>query len=237
MACSQEIYDYDFVHRQRILRKKQETPKDFDASAYVTRCVFARADDGESVPISLLHRRDLKLDGTRAAADLRLRRLRPCDGRRLLDQPPVAGRPRLRLRHRPCARRHGEGLALVRDGKLANKPNTFGDFIAAVRHLVAEGYGAPERVVAHGGSAGGMLMGAVANSRRELFAGIVADVPFVDVLNTMLDDTPAADAAGMARNGAIRSATAEAFADHPRLQPLRQRRGRRPIRRSWRWPA
>ena len=64
MACSQEIYDYDLAHRQRILRKKQATPKDFDASAYVARCVFARADDGERVPISLLYRRDLKRDGT-----------------------------------------------------------------------------------------------------------------------------------------------------------------------------
>ena len=64
MACSQEIYDYDVGARQRILRKKQMTPKDFDASAYVTRRVFARADDGESVPISLLYRRGTPLDGT-----------------------------------------------------------------------------------------------------------------------------------------------------------------------------
>jgi oligopeptidase B len=73
------------------------------------------------------------------------------------------------------------------DGKLAHKPNTFSDFIAAGRHLIAQNYTGQGRIVAHGGSAGGMLMGAVANLAPELFAGIIADVPFVDVLNTMLD--------------------------------------------------
>jgi oligopeptidase B len=75
------------------------------------------------------------------------------------------------------------------DGKLANKPSTFSDFLAATRHLVAEGFAAHGRVVAHGGSAGGMLMGAIANAAPELYAGIIADVPFVDVLNTMLDES------------------------------------------------
>ena len=82
-----------------------------------------------------------------------------------------------------------KGWAWYTDGKLANKPNTFRDFIAAGRALAAAGFTAEGRIVAHGGSAGGMLMGAVANMAPDLFAGIVADVPFVDVLNTMLDDS------------------------------------------------
>jgi oligopeptidase B len=187
MACSQEVYDYDVGERQRILRKKQATPKDFDASAYVTRLVFARAADGESVPISLLYRRGLRLEGT---APLLIY------GYGAYGHAMEAGfsTNRLSLVDRgfvyAIAHVRGgadKGWAWYEAGKLAHKPNTFGDFIASVRHLVAQGYGAPNRVVAHGGSAGGMLMGAVANLAPELFAGIVADVPFVDVLNTMLD--------------------------------------------------
>ncbi len=80
-----------------------------------------------------------------------------------------------------------KGWAWYTDGKLANKPNTFGDFIAAAEHLAAVGYTSPGRIVAQGGSAGGMLMGAIANRAPTLFGGIIADVPFVDVLTTMLD--------------------------------------------------
>ncbi len=80
-----------------------------------------------------------------------------------------------------------KGWGWYEDGKLDKKPNTFSDFLAAARHLIAEGYSGAGRIVAQGGSAGGMLMGAVANLAPELFAGIIADVPFVDVLATMLD--------------------------------------------------
>ena len=82
-----------------------------------------------------------------------------------------------------------KGMAWYEAGKLAHKPNTFSDFIAATRALVARGYASQRRIVAHGGSAGGLLMGAIANMAPELYAGVVADVPFVDALNTMLDDT------------------------------------------------
>jgi oligopeptidase B len=82
-----------------------------------------------------------------------------------------------------------KGWRWYREGKLRKKPNTFGDFIAAVEHLAARAVVDRTRVVAHGGSAGGMLIGTVANARPELFAGLIAEVPFVDVLNTMLDDT------------------------------------------------
>ncbi len=187
MACSQEIYDYDIGARQRILRKKQMTPKDFDASAYVTRRVFARADDGESVPISLLYRRGTPLDGTAPMliygygayghvmdANFSTNRLSLVDRGFVYAIAHVRGGSE-------------KGWRWYEDGKLANKPNTFGDFLAATRHLIAEGFAASGRVVAHGGSAGGMLMGAIANAAPELYAGIIADVPFVDVLNTMLD--------------------------------------------------
>jgi oligopeptidase B len=82
-----------------------------------------------------------------------------------------------------------KGWHWYREGKLANKPNTFGDFIAATEFLVREKFIARDRIVAEGGSAGGLLMGAIANLQPDLYAGIIAEVPFVDVLNTILDDT------------------------------------------------
>jgi oligopeptidase B len=189
MACSQEIYDYDFAARQRILRKKQMTPKDFDASAYVTRRVFARADDGEAVPISLLYRRETPLDG---AAPLLIYGYGAYG--EVMDANFSTNRLSLVDRGFVYAIAHvrggtERGWRWYEDGKLAHKPNTFSDFLAAARYLVAEGFAAKSRVVAHGGSAGGMLMGAIANAAPELFAGIIAEVPFVDVLNTMLDDS------------------------------------------------
>jgi oligopeptidase B len=189
MACSQEIYDYDFAARQRILRKKQMTPKGFDASAYVTRRVSARADDGEAVPISLLYRRETPLDGAAPLliygygaygyvmdANFSTNRLSLVDRGFVYAVAHVRGGTE-------------RGWRWYEDGKLAHKPNTFSDFLAATRYLVAEGFAAKNRVVAQGGSAGGMLMGAIANAAPELFAGIIAEVPFVDVLNTMLDDS------------------------------------------------
>src|SRR5947209_15949529 len=82
-----------------------------------------------------------------------------------------------------------KGWHWYQGGKLLKKPNTFMDFIAAAEFLSARGYAAPSKIVAHGGSAGGLLMGAVANLRPDLFGGIIAEVPFVDVINTMLDDS------------------------------------------------
>ena len=109
-----------------------------------------------------------------------------------------------------------KGWRWYEDGKLANKPNTFADFLAATRHLIARATPTPSRIVAQGGSAGGMLMGAIANLAPELFAGIVADVPFVDVLNTMLDETlPLTPPEWLEWGDPIRDAAA--FADHPRL--------------------
>ena len=116
-----------------------------------------------------------------------------------------------------------KGWGWFLDGRRFNKKNTFTDFIACAEHLVAAGYGTAGRVAAYGGSAGGMLMGAIANMRPDLWGAIIAAVPFVDVLNTMSDTTPAADAAGVARVG--QSAEGRGgLRLHRQLQPLRQRR-------------
>jgi oligopeptidase B len=189
MTTPSEVYDYDMATRTRILRKRQEVPSGHDPSAYVTRRLYAPAADGETVPISILHRRDIVPDGTA-----------PCllQGYGAYGAAIPAGfaTSRLSLVDRgfvyAIAHVRGgseKGWRWYREGKLANKPNTFGDFIASAEFLAAQGWAAPGRTVAHGGSAGGMLMGAIANMRPDLFGGIIAEVPFVDVLNTMLDDT------------------------------------------------
>ncbi|MGY2047110.1 S9 family peptidase [Methylobacterium sp. JK268] len=182
-----ETYDYDVTTRARRLRKRQEVPSGHDPASYVTRRLFATAPDGESVPISLVHRRDLPLDGTAPlllygygsygtlmSASFRTNPLSLIDRGFVYAIAHVRGGTE-------------KGWRWYLDGKREKKPNTFTDFVACARALIEARYTAAGRIVAHGGSAGGMLMGAVANLAPELFAGIVADVPFVDVLNTMLD--------------------------------------------------
>jgi oligopeptidase B len=187
MTTPAETYDYDMVTRARTLRKRQEVPSGHDPADYVTRRIFAPAPDGEQVPISLLYRKGTPLDGS---APLLLYGY----GAYGISMPAAFATTRLSLVDRgmifAIAHVRGgkeRGYRWYRDGKLDRKTNTFGDFIAAGRHLVATGFTAERRIVAQGGSAGGMLMGAVANMAPDLFLGIVADVPFVDVLNTMLD--------------------------------------------------
>ncbi|MGO8800858.1 MAG: S9 family peptidase [Roseiarcus sp.] len=187
MNCPRETYDYDMALRQRTLRKRQMAPKDFKTSDYVTRRIFAVAPDGESVPISILHRRETPIDG---AAALLIYGYGAYG--QVIDASFSTNRLSLVDRGFVYAIAHvrggtDKGWRWYEDGKLARKANTFGDFIAATRHLIDQGFAAADRVVAHGGSAGGMLMGAVANKAPQLYAGIIADVPFVDVLNTMLD--------------------------------------------------
>ncbi|GJD57463.1 S9 family peptidase [Methylobacterium dankookense] len=187
MTTPAETWDYDCVSRERTLRKRQAVPSGHDPAAYVTRRLFATAPDGEQVPISLLHRRDCPIDGT---APLLLYgygsygTLMPAGFRTnllsLVDRGFVYAIAHVRGGTE-------KGWRWYLDGKREKKPNTFSDFVACAQALIGAGYTAPKRIVAHGGSAGGMLMGAVANLAPELFAGIVADVPFVDVLNTMLD--------------------------------------------------
>jgi oligopeptidase B len=189
MTTPAEVWDYDLAARTRILRKRQEVPSGHDASKYVTRRLLAATADGETVPIAILHRADIKPDGS---APLLLYGY-GAYGMAMADGFQTA---RLSLVDRgfvyATAHVRGgseKGRRWYREGKLANKPNTFKDFIASAEFLLAQGYAAPGRIVAHGGSAGGMLMGAIANLRPDLFGAIIAEVPFVDVLNTMLDAT------------------------------------------------
>jgi len=185
MTTPAETYDYDMVSRERTLRKRQEIPSGHDPARYVTRRIYATAADGAQVPISILSR----ADRTGPA---------PC----LLYGYGAYGHPtpaafsanRLSLVDRgfvfAIAHVRGgtdNGWAWYENGKLQHKPNTFSDFIASARKLIEDGFTDRGRIVAQGGSAGGMLMGAISNMAPELFAGVIADVPFVDVINTMLD--------------------------------------------------
>lgn len=189
MTTPSEVYDYDVATDVRVLRKRQEIPSGHDASAYVTKRLFAPAKDGALVPISLLYRKGTPLDGT---APLLLYGY----GAYGISIPASFSTNRLSLVDRgfiyAIAHIRGgkeKGYHWYTDGKLKKKVNTFTDFIAAGEHLVSIGVTRKGRIVANGGSAGGMLMGVVANMAPDLFLGIIADVPFVDVLNTMLDET------------------------------------------------
>jgi oligopeptidase B len=189
MTTPAEVWDYDLERRSRTLRKRQEIPSGHNPADYVTRRLLATAPDGETVPISILHRADLARDGGA-----------PCllygYGSYGIAIPSAFQANRLSLVNRgfvyAIAHVRGgseKGRRWYRQGKLGNKRNTFSDFIAAAEFLVAERWTSRDRIIAHGGSAGGMLVAAVANMRPDLFAGIVAEVPFVDVLNTMLDES------------------------------------------------
>ena len=189
MTTPSQQYEYDMGTRERRLIKSQEVPSGHDPDDYVTRRVRVPSHDGESVPVTLLYRADLALDGTA-----------PCllygYGSYGITIPAGFNTNCLSLVDRgfvyAIAHIRGgkdKGQAWYERGKREHKTNTFHDFVAAARHLCAEGFTSADRLVAQGGSAGGMLMGAVANMAPEAFGGLIAEVPFVDVLSTMLDDT------------------------------------------------
>ena len=182
-------YDYDLVTGARVLRKEQIVPSGHNPADYVARRLFATAPDGERVPVTLLYRATTPPDGTA-----------PCllygYGAYGMSLPAGFSVSELSLADRgfvmATAHVRGgmeKGYRWYRLGRHEHKANTFNDFIAAAEMLIQKRLVAPDKVIAEGGSAGGLLMGAVANLRPDLWAGIIAEVPFVDVLNTMLDDT------------------------------------------------
>lgn len=189
MTTPPSVFDYDMVSHDKELMKEQPVLGGFDKTLYEAARIEATAKDGTKVPISLVYRKDLgarskrptvlygygsygySLDASFSSARLSL-----------LDRGMVWAVAHIR---------GGEelGRAWYEDGKLLNKKNTFTDFIAAGEHLVQDGWADPERLYAMGGSAGGLLVGAVINMRPDLWDGAVAAVPFVDVVTTMLDDS------------------------------------------------
>lgn len=184
-----QTFDVDLETGERTLLKTQEVPSGHNADHYETRRLFATAADGEQVPVTVLYRKGLKLDGSNPT-------LLYGYGAYGMSMPAAFSVSVLSLVDRgfvyAIAHIRGgmeKGYRWYRQGRREHKPNTFTDFIAAAEMLVAEGYTEKGRIVAQGGSAGGMLMGAISNMRPDLWAGVIAQVPFVDVLNTMLDDT------------------------------------------------
>ncbi|HEX9530822.1 MAG TPA: S9 family peptidase [Acidimicrobiales bacterium] len=188
MVTPMSVIDFDLRTRRATLLKRQPVPG-YDPAPYVTERVWATAGDGARVPISLVYREGLARDGSA-----------PCllygYGSYEHSLEPGFSSVRLCLLDRGFVyavahvRGGGEmGRPWYEQGKMLHKRNTFTDFVAAADHLVAGGWTSPPRLAARGGSAGGLLMGAVANLRPDLFGAIVAEVPFVDCLTTILDDT------------------------------------------------
>lgn len=183
------VYDYDLGSRRATLLKRREVKGGYDPERYATERIFATAGDGTRVPISLVRRKDVPRDGS---APLYLYGY----GAYGLPLPVAFSSTRVSLLDRGvvCAVAHvrggGElGKRWHDDGRMMRKRNTFTDFVACAEHLVAGGWGARERLVIEGASAGGLLVGAVLNLRPDLFRAALLQVPFVDVVNTMLDET------------------------------------------------
>ncbi len=188
MVLPRSTYDYDVAARKSTLVKQQPVPN-YDPTAYVSVREWATAEDGTRVPISIVHRRDIHLDGNAplyhyayGSYEATVEPVFRVFALPLLDRGFVVA-----ISH---PRGGGEmGRHWWIDGHLEHKINTFTDYNACTRHLQAHGYGSPARTVARGGSAGGLLMGAITNLAPELYAGTIPEVPFVDVISTMQDAT------------------------------------------------
>jgi oligopeptidase B len=186
---ARSVFDYDMNTRELELKKRDAVLGGYDGANYVTARTWATAPDGVRVPISLAYRKGVVLDGRNPLY------LYGYGAYGLITEPSFSSE-RISLLDRgfvfAIAHIRGSGDLGRRwydDGKLLKKKNTFSDFIACAEHLVAERYTSPDRLAIAGGSAGGLLMGAVLNMRPDLFRVAVAHVPFVDVVNTMLDPT------------------------------------------------
>ena len=187
MVTPSSVFDVDLLTGERVLRKQQPVLGGYDPADYVTERLWAMADDGTRVPISIVARRDRSRDVPGPA-------LLYGYGSYEASMDPGFSSVRLSLLDRGFAfaiahiRGGGEmGRRWYLDGKELAKRNTFTDFVACARHLVDEGWTTPSQLGIRGGSAGGLLMGAVTNLAPDLFGAVVAEVPFVDALNTILD--------------------------------------------------
>lgn len=198
LVTPRSVYDLDLPTGRSVLRKRQPVLGDFSTDRYRTERVWAEAQDGARVPISLVYRseRVARPDGPDRAGGPGGPCLLYGYGSYEASMDPTFSSLRLSLLDRGFVfaiahvRGGGEmGRAWYEQGKLRAKPHTFTDFIACAEALIADGWTSPDRLVARGGSAGGLLMGAVANQAPELFRAVVAEVPFVDCLTTILDDT------------------------------------------------
>jgi oligopeptidase B len=183
------VFDYDMRSREQTLLKQTEVLGGYDKSHYLSERIYATATDGAQVPVSLVYRKDVKRDGTApmhlhgygaygyaANAFFNSNRLS------LLDRGVVMAIAHIRGGNDLGQQWHD-------DGRMMKKMNSFTDFIAVADHLVAQKYGARDRLVIEGGSAGGLLIGAVVNLRPDVAKAAILQVPFVDVINTMLDET------------------------------------------------
>ena len=187
LVTPSSVFDYDMKTGKSTLLKQQEVPGGFDRANYKSERVFATASDGTKIPMSIVYRNNVKLDGS---APLLLYGY----GSYGASIPPTFSSTRLSLLDRGVVfvighiRGGGElGEEWREAGRMMKKVNTFTDFIACAESLIKMKYTSKDRLVIQGGSAGGLLMGAVSNMRPDLFKAVVSQVPFVDVLNTMLD--------------------------------------------------
>jgi oligopeptidase B len=187
LVTPRSVFDYNADTRERVLRKQQPVLGGYDASLYVSERLHALAADGTRVPISIIYRRNTPRDGS---APLLLYGY----GSYGISMPVTFNSNRLSLLDRGAIfaiahiRGGGElGKPWHDAGRMKQKQNTFTDFIAAAEHLIAQRYTSANKLAIQGGSAGGLLMGAVVNMRPDLFHVVLSQVPFVDVVNTMLD--------------------------------------------------
>ena len=189
LVTPSSTFDYNMNSKEKTLRKQQEIVGGYDADHYVTERLFATVADGTQVPISLVYKKGFPKNGNSPL-------LLYGYGSYGMSMDPTFNSSRLSLLDRGFAYaiahiRGGEemGRQWYEDGKMMNKKNTFTDFIDCANYLISQKYTSSDHLYAQGGSAGGLLMGAVINMAPELWNGVIAQVPFVDVVNTMLDET------------------------------------------------
>jgi oligopeptidase B len=188
LVTPNSVYDYNMKTRQRELKKQKEVPG-YDPSLYQSERIYATTQDGTRVPVSLVYKKGMVQDGQNPLYLYGY-------GAYGISMDPRFSPYRLSILDRGFiyaiahVRGGGEmGRYWYDQGKLLRKKNTFTDFIAVAEHLVADQYTSPEKLVIDGASAGGLLIGDVVNTRPDLFKAVIADVPFVDLINTMLDES------------------------------------------------